>query len=185
MAWPSTGPLLTTHSSMAIALPLRAVRTPGHRSRREAALLLSRQAVPEAAPVLLQLLADDGQDARVAAELCVLSGVDLRAEPDPAVAWWDWWNGVVHDDATAWFLGALAREGRDVPPAASIADEGSAEGAVFLLGVLNDGATHQAERARRELSRLLGRELSVPPSAGSERTAWLAELSDEIARRYN
>lgn len=164
---------------------LRAVRTPGHRARREAALLLSRQGVPEAAPALIGLLADDGGDQRVAAELAVLSGVDLRGERDPAAAWWAWWSGVVHDDALAWFLGAVARAGREVPPPEALSGAGSAAGAQFLAGLLSDGATPLAERARRELSRLLGRELEVPPAAQAPRAEWLAALHEEIGRRYD
>jgi HEAT repeat protein len=163
---------------------LRAVRTPGHGARREAALLLSRQGVPDAAPVLIGLLADDGGDQRVAAELAVLSGVDLRGEADPAAAWWSWWGGVVHGDAAAWLLGGAAREGREVPAPTALAGSGDAAGALFLLGLLADGPTHLAERARRELSRLLERELAVPPVQESERLAWFAALTDEIGERY-
>ncbi|HVS17228.1 MAG TPA: hypothetical protein VMT18_01420, partial [Planctomycetota bacterium] len=163
---------------------LRAVRTPGHRARREAALLLSRQGVPDAAPALIEWLADHGADARVSAELAVLSGVDLRTETDAAAAWYAWWSGVVRGDALAWFLGGAARAGYSVPASEALAGAGSAEGALFLVGLLADGPTHLAERARRELSRLVSREVGVPPGGEPARAVWFETLRAEIAARY-
>ena len=163
---------------------LRAVRTPGHRARREAALLLSRQGVPDAAPALIGWLSEHGGDQRTAAELAVLSGVDLRSEADPAAAWYGWWSGVVHGDALAWFLGGAARAGYAVPEPEALAGAGRAEGALFLVGPLADGPTHLAERARRELTRLLGREVDVPPGEEPARGAWFEALRGEIAARY-
>jgi HEAT repeat protein len=183
---------LVTHARMGLlalgsdAWPdlLRAVRTPGHHARREAALLLSRQAVPEALPALIQVLADAPDDGRVAAELAVLSSIDMRAEADPAVAWWTWWSEVVHDDPLAWFLGALARAGREVPTPESLSVPGNASGALFLVSVMADAPPHQQERARRELARLLARDVEPAPIAGAARDAWLAKLNDEVALRY-
>jgi len=95
---------------------LRVVNAPTHRARRDAALLLSRQNVAAAASPLMALLSSDPRDEHVASELAVLTGMDLRAQTDPPGAWWAWWDGVVHDDALAWFLSALSRAGMAPPP---------------------------------------------------------------------
>jgi len=162
---------------------LRAVNTPGSRARREAALLLSMQGVPQAAPALMRALDAAPQDARVAAELAVLTGVDLREQADPPGAWWSWWTGVVHDDALAWFLAALEREGLPPPPPSAFASSGTAEGAAFLASLLELAPPHLSERARRELGRLLGRDLGPPPSAEPQFEAWVAALQAEVGAR--
>jgi hypothetical protein len=162
---------------------LRAVNTPGSRARREAALLLSVQGVPQAAPALMRALDADPQDERVAAELCVLTCVDLRGEPDPPAAWWSWWSAVVHDDGLAWLLAGLEREGLPTPGPEAVRGAGSAEGAAFLASVLALAPPHVAERARRELGRLLDRELGELPPPGLQLDALVDALQAEIGAR--
>lgn len=162
----------------------RAMESPASRARREAALILARQGAARAVPVLVRLLAEDPGDLRVALELAVQSGVDLRGERDPASAWWTWWEGVVHDDPLAWLFGALERGGRSTPGPDSVRGEGTYEGAVFLATLIAEAEPHHAERARRELSRLLGRELRPPMVAGPGLEAWDAELHLSLEQRY-
>src|SRR5206468_3767432 len=102
-----------------------------------------------------------------------LTGVDFRGEPDPAAAWWSWWDGVVHDDALAWFRAALDRAGAAPPPAEALTGKGTRAGRAFLVTVMERPEAHLAERARRELARLLGRELEPLPARGERRDAWL------------
>lgn len=161
----------------------RAMHTPGSRARREAALLLSMQSVADAAPALMRALADDPKDARVALELAILTGVDQRGEADPAAAWWTWWTGVVHDDPLAWFLAALERAGLPTPEASAFAGPAAGEGAAFLAGVIRQVEPHLAERARRELARLLDREIEPLPSPGPELDRAVEGLQQEIGSR--
>jgi HEAT repeat protein len=160
---------------------LRVVHSPSHRARREAALLLSRQGVPEAASALMAMLSSEPKDAHIASELAVLSGVDLRAEADPAGAWWSWWDSVVHDDSLAWFIAALARVGATSPAKEALCQSGNRDGRLFLLEVLARREAHLVERARRELSRMLGRDLGSLPPRGGGRDAWIAALRASIA----
>jgi HEAT repeat protein len=161
----------------------RAMRAPGSHARREAALLLSMQSVADAAPALMRVLAENPKDARVALELAILTGVDLRAEPDPAAAWLTWWTGVVHDDPLAWFLAALERAGVPTPEAAVFSGSGTSEGAAFLAGILSRVEPSLAERARRELARLLGREIEPLPPPGPEFDRVVEALQQEIGSR--
>jgi hypothetical protein len=159
---------------------LRVVHSPSQRGRREAALILSRQAVPEAASALIAMLSTSTNDAHVASELAVLTGVDLRGEADPAGAWWGWWDGVVHDDATAWFLAALARAGANPPARTDLEGSGTRAGRLFLLEVIARRESHLVERARRELSRMLGHDVGALPARGEERDAWIAAQREAI-----
>jgi len=160
---------------------LRVVHSTSHRGRREAALILARQCVPESASVLISMLSTSPRDAHLASELCVLTATDLRGERDPASAWWGWWDGVVHDDATAWFLAALARAGANPPTEADLAATGTRAGRLSMLEVLGRREPHLVERARRELSRMLGRDLGPLPPKGPGRDAWIAEVRDSLA----
>jgi HEAT repeat protein len=163
---------------------LRLTLTGVKETRREAALLLAEQSVPAAASTLISILTDRPSDARVAAELAVLSGRDLRSAPDPAQAWWEWWDAVVHDDALAWFRGACEREGLGTMPAAALAGPGTQEGATFLIGVMRRGAPHLVERARRELGRLLGADVGALPPVGALRNERLEELTELATRHF-
>ncbi|HVS10129.1 MAG TPA: HEAT repeat domain-containing protein [Planctomycetota bacterium] len=163
---------------------LRVVHSPAHRARREAMLILSRQGVPQVASPMISLFTENPSDAALASELCVLTCTDLRGAPDPAAAWWSWWEGVVHDDSLAWRRAALERAGAKAPPPEALAGEGTREGALFLIEVMGRGEPHLVERARRELSRLLGAEVGPPPAPGAERTAWLGGLRKKVDERW-
>lgn len=160
---------------------LRVVSSPTHRARRDAALILARECVPGAAGPLLAMLSSDPKDEHVASELAVLSGVDLRTETDPPGAWWTWWDGVVHDDALAWFLSALGRAGIETPAAEGFAGAGTADAKLFLVEILARKEPHFVERARRELSRMLGRDLGPLPPKGPDRDRWIEALRRSIA----
>ncbi len=148
----------------------------------EAALVLAEQCVPESVPVLLGALTANPRDARIGAELTVLTCVDLRAQEDPAGRWWDWWDGVVHDDAIAWFRAALERLQLAPPPAEAFAGKGTREGLGYLVHLLAREETWLAERARRELARMLGRDVGALPPQGS-REAWIARLAADVDKR--
>jgi hypothetical protein len=152
--------------------------------RRAAALLLAEQSVPNAAPVLMTLVTEDPNDTLVESELAILTGVDLRGELSPAAAWWNWWDGVRHDDALAWLCAALERAGISAPPALAFGPQGSRAGFECLLAALARPEVHLAERARRELSRWLGRDLGHLPSEAGERAAWIAALRELGATRW-
>jgi HEAT repeat protein len=163
---------------------LRVVHSPAHRARREAMLILSRQGVPQVASPMISLFTENPSDAALASELCVLTCTDLRGAPDPAAAWWSWWEGVVHDDSLAWLRAALERAGAKAPAPEALAGAGTREGALFLIEVMGRGEPHLVERARRELSRLLGAEIGAPPAPGAERTAWLGGLRKKVDERW-
>lgn len=159
---------------------LRAVHKTNHPARREAALILAEQGSPEPVTALIQMVSSKTDDARVASELAVLTGVDLRNQPDPASAWWTWWEGVVHDDSQAWFRAALERAGETTPPPEALRPPGTRAGKLFLATVLARPEPHLAERARRELARLLGRELDPLPPRGAQREAWITSVRESI-----
>ena len=163
---------------------LRAINTPGSRARREGALLLSQQGVPEAIPVLLALLTENPNDSLIASELAIVTCNDLRASGNPSVAWWDWWEGVVHDNPNAWLCGALERLGVSAPKPEELAKPGTRQGMRFLTLVMRRSEAHLVERARRDLGRLLGRELGVLPLPGDDRNLFIADLEREIAKRF-
>ncbi len=163
---------------------LRAVNTPGSRARREGALLLSQQGVPEAIPVLLALLTENPNDSLLASELAVGTCTDLRASGNPSVAWWDWWEGVVHDKPNAWLCAALERLGVSAPKPDELARPGTRQGMRFLTLVMRRPEAHLVERARRDLGRLLGRELGALPVPGDDRNLFIADLEREIAKRF-
>ena len=160
---------------------LRVAQSPTHRARREATLILAKECAAEAASPMMAMLSSDPKDEHVASELAVLTGVDLRGETDPPGAWWAWWDGVVHDDATAWFLSALARAGMNPPPEDTFKGEGTADARQFLVEVLGRKEPHLVERARRELSRMLGRDLGTIPPKGLERDRWIETVRKSIA----
>jgi HEAT repeat protein len=159
---------------------LRVVHSPTHRGRRDAALILSRQSVPEVASSMMAMLSTDPKDEHIASELAVLTGADLRTQPDPAAAWWSWWDGVVHDDALSWFLSALSRAGANPPAKEAFAGSGTREGRLFLLEVLKRKEPHLVERARRELARMLAKDVGTLPIKGADRDAWIEKLRAEV-----
>jgi HEAT repeat protein len=163
---------------------LRVVHSPAHRARRDAALLLSRQGVPQAASAMMSILTETPDDVRLASELAVLTCVDYTASPDPAVAWWGWWDLVVHDDSLAWFRGELERLEVQTPAPEELATPGTREGALFLLEVMHREEEHLVERARRELERMMETELEELPPPGADRNLKLAELKRQVDARY-
>lgn len=159
---------------------LRAAHSPGNRARREATLLLSEQGVPEAASVLMTMLTTTPNDPELSRELAVLTCVDLRGQTDPASAWWNWWDTVVHDDAQAWFLGALERAGLAPPARETLSGAGTLPGRLYLVAVMARPEAQLVERARRELSFMLGRDLGEIPPRGTQRDAWLLTLRESL-----
>lgn len=174
---------------------LRVVHTSKHPARREAALILSRQGVPAVASTLMSILTEDPADTRVAAELAVLTCVDQRGKSDPAVAWWTWWDGVLHDDAGAWLVAASERIGL-APPTPEERAAGSRGTALWLLELLQRPEEYLAERGRRELEGLLAaaepededREAGSPlgelPVDHAARQEWLAAVRLRIDAHY-
>jgi len=163
---------------------LRQTAAGAQATRREAALLLAEQGVPQACSTLLSLLTQDPDDERIAWELAVLTCVDFREDEGPALAWWSWWDLVVHDDSLAWLRAAAVREGLEAPPEDALQSEGTREGALFLYTMMQLEGPHLVERARRELERLLGVPVETPPTSGQLRGEWLAAVQQEIDESY-
>jgi hypothetical protein len=136
--------------------------------------------VPDAAPILIRLLQADASDARVAGELSVLTCYDARDEADRAQAWMHWWATVVRDDALAWFRAACEREGLAPPPAADFADGGTVAARLFLVDRMAAQENHVVERARRELGRMLDRDLGALPTRGPMRVVYLEDLRARV-----
>ncbi|MDZ4772701.1 MAG: HEAT repeat domain-containing protein [Planctomycetota bacterium] len=161
---------------------IRVVNQPTGRIRREAALILAEQCHPDAVSPLLSILTSNTKDARVASELAILTCVDLRGQPEPARAWWSWWDGVRHDDASAWFRAALERLGVAPPPPGALEGGGSVQGRLFLVAMMDRPEPWLAERARREYRRLIGRDPGERPAMGTERDAWLRSLRESASK---
>lgn len=161
---------------------LRVLRSPAAKSRREAALLLSEQLCPQVTSTLITMVSDAPEDARLAEELTVLSCVDHRGSPNPSGEWWAWWEEVVHDDAQAWLLGATAKLSL---PTVSIEAlrEGRSEALELLSTLAKGDRDWLAERARREFSRLTGRDVGPLPTRGRERNAWASTLVEQLLAR--
>lgn len=161
---------------------LRVLRSPAAKSRREAALLLSEQLCPQVTSSLIAMVADAPEDARLAEELAVMSCIDHRGSPNPSGAWWAWWEEVVHDDAQAWLLGATAKLNL-APVSIEALREGRSEALEQLATLAKGERDWLAERARREFSRLAGRDVGALPARGRERNAWLSTLVEQLLAR--
>jgi HEAT repeat protein len=161
---------------------VRTARTASHPARVEAALLLSEQLAPEAAPILIDVLRNNAGNVRAASELAVLACVDFRGEADAAGAWQRWLDYAVKDDAQAWMCGGMERLGVAAPPPGDLR-AGTPEAFAFLARALARPEAFVVERARRELARLTGREIGAVPPVGPEREAWLAELEAALEAR--
>jgi HEAT repeat protein len=159
---------------------LRSARAPGGSASRDAALLLSEDLVPDAAPVLMRLLQADPGDARVAGELGVLTCADMRGESDPVRAWARWWATVVHDDSLAWFRAACERAGAPAPPAEAFAGAGTRSARLFLVERMGSSENDVVEHARRRYRMLAGGDLGALPTRGPLRDAFLAELRERL-----
>ncbi len=110
--------------------------------------------------------------------------VDQRREKDPAQAWWNWWDTVVHDDSLAWLRGAAEREGVTAPPTGDLGPDGTRDGALFLVRLLASEEACVAERARRELARMLEGEPGDPPPLGPLRGEWIDGLRALVEERF-
>lgn len=159
---------------------LIALRSASPSSQRGAALLLAYQGIPDSASTLMSVLTDDPTDTHVANELAILTCKDFRAEGDPAASWWHWWDSVRHDDALAWFRGALESRGLPTPPAEDFEGTGTMDAITFLIATMRRNEAWLVERARRELERLVGRDIGALPN-GAEREAWLGTLLEALA----
>lgn len=160
----------------------RVAASPTHRARLEAALVLAELCEPGAVPALLGALTLEPRDARLALELCILTCIDLRGEPDPASAWWEWWDGVVHDDAQAWLRAAGERLGLTPLAAEALIVPGTEAGRALCLELMRRPESWLAERGRREWMRLTGETLDALPPAGAAREAWIEALSQRTRR---
>lgn len=165
---------------------LRVANSTLHKARRPAALLLARDGVGAAAdPLAVLHLADP--DAELALELAILTCFDLREAEDPAAEYIAWLASEADRDAWRWFVEATERRELVCPPRSAFEDEGAGRGpgpALFLLEVVQRCEPFLAERARRELARLLGVELVELTRSAEEREAWLISARALIDRAH-
>jgi hypothetical protein len=94
------------------------------------------------------------------------------------VAWWTWWDGVVHDDAGAWLVAASERIGLATPPPVERA-AGSRGTALWLHELVQRPEGYLAERGRRELEGLL----AGTEAGDGDRQSPLGELPADVAAR--
>ncbi len=157
------------------------MRAPSAELRRESALLLAEQLVADTVPVLIRVMTEDPEDSIAATELVVLTCVDHRAEADPSEAWYRWWDEVDRKDPLAWFRAACESRALAPPPAESFQNGGTREVREFLLALFASAPEPWlAERARRELGRLLGGDLGQPPAGRELRAAWFETLEERL-----
>lgn len=157
-----------------------AMRSPSQAMRRESALLLSRQGVAAAAPVLMSQLAEDPADTPVERELCVLTCVDKRGEVDPSEAWFQWLDGVTQGDSMAWLRAAAEARRIPAPAADAFLGGGTRDALGFLAQIMNQPDGYLAERGRREMERMTGRQLGALPPFGVDRDEWIIALLEEL-----
>jgi len=160
---------------------LRIAESATHKGRRQAAMILSESCVGAVAEPLAILLAG-GQDPAVARELAVLTCFDLRKAEQPAAEYLSWLRGQSDKDAWRWFVEATARRELFCPPPSAFAGEGSREGASFLLMVIERCEPFLAERASRELERMLGAGLVDLPADSAGRARWLESARELVDR---
>jgi HEAT repeat protein len=165
---------------------LRVVNSPAHKARRECALLLSEMGNPRVVPALISMVSDDPEDRQLAFELAVLTCYDARDSEDPGERWTTWYGEVTHDDSLSWLLAAMERRGIPISVAASFrgSGPGTREGALLMLEVLSGEEDFLIERARRELSRMLGGDLGELPRSEADQGVWLEALRDTILERF-
>ncbi len=163
---------------------LRVVNSPAHQARREVALLLGQMCAPEVLPALIDMIDDDPSDATIGFELAVLTCVDVRDAEDPAARWAEWYDEVTHADSLPWLLAAMERRGVSSPRTDEFVGRGTPEAGMFLLDALYRDEDFIRERARRELERLLGKDLGELPRAASDRDLWLTTLRESLIAHY-
>jgi len=164
---------------------LRVMNSPRHRSHTEATLLLAYQCDAAAMEPLLALLSDDAADDRLIFEAAVLSCVDFRKGDDIPALYAGWWEEVRHDDPVAWLYAAAERREFETPGRDALDGGGTRAGAVFLVGLLDRPEDFLAERARRELSRMVGNDLGRIPPGDSERAAWIEGLRAGVDQHWD
>lgn len=151
------------------------------RSRREAALVLAKLLVADAVPPLLAIVTQDPADKHAANELAILSCLDPRGGlSNPSEAWWNWWEGVRHDNALVWFRAAIERLSIAQPKEGALEGSGTIEGRLFLLTLLDREETWLAERAWREFARLSGVACGEMPPRGPARSNWVLERRSDL-----
>ena len=162
---------------------LRVASSTLHKSRRPAALLLARAgagAVAKPMAVLLGL----APDPEVARELAILTCFDLRDADEPASEYLAWLRSEDDHDAWRWFVEATARREFVCPARGAFGGRGTREAALFLLEVTARCESFLAERARRELERMLGVELVELPVNHSARGPWIESARELVNRAY-
>ena len=157
-----------------------AMRSPSRELRREASLLLARQGVAAAAPVMMELLSGDQTDGEVARELAILTCIDMRGEIDPAESWFQWLDTVRRGDSLAWLRAAAEARSIPAPSAEAFEEKGNRDVIGFLIQMMRVPEDYVAERARRELSHYVGRELKELPPHGTLRDRWLSTLLESL-----
>jgi len=151
---------------------LRIAQAKLHKARRVAALVLARAGVGTVADSLASILQGEA-DAEVALELALLTCFDLRSAESSATEYSAWLRAEPHRDSWRWFVEATARRELECPPRSAFEGGGTQEAALFLYGLISEGEVVMAERARRELGRLLGVELLPLPTRAEDRELWL------------
>ena len=131
----------------------------------------------QAASALMTILTENRDDRRVAEELCVPTCVDHRGELDAPVAWWNWWEYVVHDDAQAWFWWS-GGAGRGAPSPDEL--RSGTRQCTTRAGRAARTSRILIERARRELARMLDRD----PGARARQPARAPSLDRDAARGH-
>ncbi|MFT6713020.1 MAG: hypothetical protein ACJAVJ_000293, partial [Planctomycetota bacterium] len=163
-------------------------RSKTNQSSREAALLLSDQNVLDVTTILITMLTDNPKDTKLITELAVLTCVDYSGEPDPSDAWWAWWDRVGGTDPFGWFCGALAAAELSMHGSPeSLGGEGTLRGGLGLLTIVRGETGAESflvERSRRELSRLLGRDIGSFPPRGRMFDSWCRQLELELGDHY-
>jgi len=157
-----------------------AMRSPSRELQREASLLLGRQGVAQAAPVMMELLAGDPVDAELARELAILTSVDQREEIDPPEAWFRWLDTVKRGDSLAWLRAAAEARGIPAPGGEAFDVPGDRDVIGFLVQLMRLEEEFLAERARRVLAAFLDREVHALPPHGPARDAWLVALLEVL-----
>ncbi len=160
---------------------LRIAGSSTHKARRRAALLLSEACVGEVAEAMAILLAG-GPDSTLARELAILTCFDLREAEQPASEYLGWLRSEVDSDSWRWFVEATARRELVCPPRSAFVGSGGREAADFLLEVIERCEPFLAERASREMERMLGGELVGLPVDSVGRARWLVSARALIDR---
>ncbi len=161
-----------------------ALSSPSPGARRAAAQVLARQLVPEAFPPLLRAWEASPENLTLRDELVILTCRELADNEQPVTDWWRWWDGVRQDDALSWFRAACEARTLPTPPnEAFAAGARDPEAIRFLLTVLARPEGFLAERARRELERVLGGPLDPLPQKSEQRALWIQTLNEQLLLR--